>query len=161
VKITLTNQTRRRIAHRWLARRLRALLGFLKMRRGQRALPVVDDQTMRALHKRTMNDAASTDVITFDMRDENTSDPIDLDTVVCRDVAVERAKEYGHALEAELLLYAVHSLLHVRGYDDRTAAGAARMHRREDALLIRLGVGAIYKPRDIGRMPMLRRKRRL
>ncbi|MCL2639742.1 MAG: rRNA maturation RNase YbeY [Phycisphaerales bacterium] len=146
VKLTLINQTRQRIAHRWLLEKLRRLLELLKIARGQWAITVVDDKVMRALHKRTMNDPAATDVITFDMRDAHPlKNHIDLDTILCRDVAAENAKEYGHSVHEELLLYAVHSLLHVRGYDDRTAAESLRMHRREDALLIRLGVGAIYK----------------
>jgi len=149
VKLTLINQTGRRIKHRWLVGHLRTLLKLLKITRGQWAITVINDKAMRALHKRMMNDPTPTDVITFDMRDDvSIKNHIDLDTVVCRDVAAENAKEYGHSVNDELLLYAVHSLLHVRGYDDRTAAESARMHRREDALLIRLGVGAIYKGKN-------------
>jgi hypothetical protein len=44
----------------------------------------------------------------------------------------------------ELLLYAVHGMLHLCGYDDRTDRDFAAMHRREDHILSRLGVGAIF-----------------
>jgi hypothetical protein len=50
-----------------------------------------------------------------------------------------------HSLRNELLLYAIHSLLHVQGYDDVKAQDAAEMHRREDEILLRLGVGAVYE----------------
>jgi len=159
VKLTLTNQTRRRIAHRWLLERLRELLKLLRITRGQWSITIVDDKTMRALHKRVMNAPTPTDVLTFDMRDKienrksKIENSIDLDTILCRDVAIENARDHGHSFNHELLLYAVHSLLHVRGYDDRTPADAVRMHRREDALLIRLGVGPIYKPRSNRKNP--------
>ncbi len=45
-----------------------------------------------------------------------------------------------------MLLYAVHGLLHLCGYDDRTPAGFRRMHRKEDDLLARLGVGPVFGP---------------
>ncbi|MCL2646379.1 MAG: rRNA maturation RNase YbeY [Phycisphaerales bacterium] len=151
VRLMITNRTRAAIRTRWLARQLRQLLALQKVTGGSWSITVVADKTMRALHKRTMNDSTSTDVLTFDMQDNSKNkNQINLDTILCRDVAAANAREYHHSLDHELLLYALHSLLHVQGYDDRTSADSARMHRREDALLIRLGVGPIYKPRGIG-----------
>jgi probable rRNA maturation factor len=68
-----------------------------------------------------------------------------LDTVICLDEARRRAGELGHTVHKELLLYCVHSLLHVQGYDDVTAAGARRMHAREDEILVALGIGPVYR----------------
>ncbi len=105
---------------------------------------------MITLHDRTMRIPTTTDVLTFDLRDAAASDvegcAVELDTVLCRDEAIRRATDHRHGPLQELLLYAIHSLLHVQGYDDRRKADAARMHRREDALLIALGVGAVYAP---------------
>jgi len=178
MKLTLINETGRRIKHRWLLGHLRELLKLLRITRGQWAVTVIAAKEMAQLHARTMNDPTPTDVLTFDMRDTKVSSfkfrvskrletrnskfetQIDLDTILCRDVAVENAKEHGHSFNHELLLYALHSLLHVQGYDDRTPAESVRMHRREDALLIRLGIGPIYKPRSIGKKPMPRSNRK-
>jgi probable rRNA maturation factor len=91
-----------------------------------------------------MNLGDTTDVLTFDLSDGSGAGDLELDTVLCADEAARRAKELAHPLKVELLLYAVHSLLHVRGYDDIRPADAARMHRREDEILLRLGVGAVY-----------------
>ena len=47
-------------------------------------------------------------------------------------------------LNPELLLYAAHGVLHLCGLDDRTAAGFREMHRKEDEILTRLGVGPVF-----------------
>jgi len=138
-----------------LARELRRALAQLRVARGRWAVKVVRDGEMAELHERTMGIAGTTDVLTFDMRDERAKKQgarskkqelgaIDLDTVVCVDEARRRAGEMGHTVREELLLYCVHSLLHVQGYDDVTAAGARRMHAREDEILEAVGVGAVY-----------------
>ena len=44
----------------------------------------------------------------------------------------------------ELLLYALHGILHLCGYDDRTPADYRRMHRLEDRILTQLGIGPIF-----------------
>ena len=78
---------------------------------------------------------------------------MDVETVVCVDEARRRAGEMGHTVREELLLYCVHSLLHVQGYDDVTAAGARRMHAREDEILEAVGVGRVFlKTKDERRM---------
>ena len=39
------------------------------------------------------------------------------DIVICKDVAKRQAKEYGHSLKREVCFLALHSLLHLLGYD--------------------------------------------
>jgi probable rRNA maturation factor len=55
------------------------------------------------------------------------------DIVVCLDEAARQAKKRNHPIRLEVLLYALHGMLHLLGYDDVSARQAARMHRREDA----------------------------
>jgi len=145
---------------------LRAVLRVLKIRTGAWTISVVRDGEMAALHKRTMGLDSTTDVLTFDLREDDGGGKtqnakrktqngkrraegggiLDLDTVICIDEARRRAGELGHSIRHEVLLYAIHSLLHVQGYDDLTAAEAARMHAKEDELLTKIGVGAVYGP---------------
>jgi probable rRNA maturation factor len=152
---------------RWLKRLLLQTLKLLRIRIAEWSITIVDDRTMITLHARTMNLPTTTDVLTFDLRDPPSQSPpsamaranvrakrihpldqegvdVELDTVVCRDEAARRAKEFTHPLREELLLYAIHSLLHVQGYNDVKKSDAATMHRREDTLLIALGVGPVY-----------------
>jgi len=142
--ITITNQTRRKINLRQLKTHLTAALKLQSIPAGSWSITLVNDRTMADLHARTMNLPTTTDVLTFDLRDESEKSPLDLDTVICADEAHRQATARNHPLDHEILLYAIHSLLHVCNYNDDTSAHSARMHRREDVLLTQLGVGPVY-----------------
>ena len=139
-----------RIASR-LEAQLKKLLSMLHIADAQWSIAIVGDQQMKALHKQTMNLSSTTDVLTFDMREkrkrpmkDREGDRVELDSVLCWDEAQRRAVELGHDISHELLLYALHSLLHVQGYEDCTPARYRRMHGREDELLSAIGVGRVF-----------------
>ena len=111
---------------------------------------------MKRLHAASLDDPTTTDVLTFDLRDDapkkdHEGTPVELDTVVCIDEARRRATEFGHPIRNELLLYCLHSLLHVQGYNDTTRAESDRMHVREDELLHAIGIGPVYKTQNAKR----------
>jgi len=128
--------------------KLRSAARMLGVTGGEWSISLVDDHTMGQLHARTMNIPTTTDVLTFDLGDGvagcETRQHIELDTVICIDEACRRAAEFDHAVDREILLYAVHSLLHVVGYDDTTPAKFRAMHAREDEILTALGVGPVF-----------------
>ena len=141
---------------RVLKKQLEQVVTWLKYTHGNWSISLMKDAAMRRLHQQVMDDPRTTDVLTFDLRDAGlrktrSGKELDLDTVICVDEARRRADELDVALHDEVLLYAVHSLLHVSGYDDVTPTKAGRMHRREDELLVRLGVGVVYARSGQGR----------
>jgi probable rRNA maturation factor len=105
---------------------------------------IVNDARMIELHRQHVGNSSTTDVLTFDLR-EKPGQPVEADLVLCADEAARRADEHGHSIERELLLYALHGLLHCVGYDDHDDAGWRRMHAREDELLTAIGVGATFR----------------
>jgi len=113
---------------------------------------LIDDDHMRLMHTEYHDDPTTTDVLTFDLRDEpfdgapeaGLIPAIEGEVYVCADEAARQAGQRGHALRHELLLYALHGLLHLAGYDDHDDEDRARMHRREDELLNAIGVGPVY-----------------
>jgi len=107
------------------------------------SLVVVDDRAMADLHHQHLGLDSSTDVLTFDLRDAP-AEPIDGEIVICLDEARRQARARGHAARLEVLLYAIHGLLHLQGEDDHDDAGYQRMHAREDELLEALGIGAVF-----------------
>lgn len=63
------------------------------------------------------------------------------DMVISLERAREQAAEYGHSVERELSYLAVHSVLHLLGYDHvDEGEEKARMREREEAILSNLGI---------------------
>lgn len=63
------------------------------------------------------------------------------DMVISLERAREQAQEYGHPVERELSYLAVHSVLHLLGYDHvDEGEQKARMRQREEAILSDLGI---------------------
>ena len=106
---------------------------------------LVGDEAMDAAHRRYMNIAGTTDVMSFPAHDESDAQaPVEADLIVCIDVAAREAAARGHPCDREILLYAVHGALHACGFRDDTAEAAAQMHIEEDRILGRGGVGVVY-----------------
>jgi probable rRNA maturation factor len=128
---------------RWLVKQLKVLAALAGIDAGELRLRIVEDETMADAHLRYTNIAGTTDVLTFDLRD-SLDDPIDADIMICVDEAARQAKVRGHDERMELLLYSLHGMLHLIGYDDHTKRGYAAMHKREDELLTATGLGAVF-----------------
>jgi rRNA maturation RNase YbeY len=111
---------------------------------GEVRLRIVDDPAMSAAHKHFSGVPGTTDVLTFDER-ESADGPMDADILLCVDEARRQSDARGLSVERELLLYAIHALLHCAGHDDQDAGPAEAMHRREDEILTALGVGPTYR----------------
>lgn len=107
---------------------------------------IVADPEMADAHKQFSRIEGPTDILTFDMSEGASaqSRQLDCDLLICLDEAARQAGPRGHAVERELLLYAVHGVLHCLGEDDHTDAGYAKMHAAEDQLLERIGVGSTF-----------------
>ena len=131
------------IDHARLALAERAAGGEIRVR-------VVGDAEMTRHHAETLDDPTTTDVLTFDLRDEpgDPSEPLDTDLIVCIDEAERRAADLNHAADHELLLYIIHGGLHCLGFDDKDPQAAARMHAEEDRLLTAIGIGPVYATVD-------------
>jgi probable rRNA maturation factor len=113
-------------------------MGFVarseKVRLADVDVAVVDRRQIAALNRRYRRRAGRTDVLSFDLSDPGQAG-ISAQIVVCGDVAAQRAAARGGSKQRELMLYVLHGLLHLVGYEDDTVHGAARMHARQDELL--------------------------
>lgn len=110
--------------------------------RGEVRVRIVNDAEMSNAHERWGGVVGTTDVLTFDLADE--PGLLDADILICADEARRQSETRGTGLRRELLLYAVHGVLHCLGHDDHDEHDAARMHAREDEILDAIGVGAVY-----------------
>lgn len=86
---------------------------------------IIDDEKIADVHMRFMDIPGATDVITFDHGEVH----ISIET------AQKQALEYGNDYERELVLYIVHGLLHLAGYEDASDEDAARMDLLQQSIL--------------------------
>ena len=127
----------------WLAASLGSLLPHLGVPVARAAVEVVRDDRMRSLHARHMGLDSTTDVLTF--AQNAPGEPVDADIAVCLDEAMRRGAGAAHGPRGELLLYALHALLHACGHDDRDDASFRRMHAEEDRILEAAGFGRLFE----------------
>ncbi len=128
-----------------LRKAVRAALHRHVVPRARITVALVDDGVMAKLNRQFRGEAGTTDVLSFDLHDSaHGNGAIDGEIVLSIDRAIGEAKRRGHALKAELALYAVHGTLHLLGYDDRRKSDATRMHAMEDEILSSIGLGQVF-----------------
>jgi len=118
------------------ARAVRRLLRSALSAEGRDAelsIALVEDAEMALLNRRFLGREGPTDVLAFPYESDGTK--VSGELVVNAQAAVREAAGRSHGAEAELMLYLVHGLLHLLGYDDAAPEQAEKMHRRERELL--------------------------
>lgn len=116
---------------------------------------ITDDEGIHQINLEQRKIDRPTDVLSFPMFnytpgnppvDDSDADPATGltplgDMVISLERAREQAAEYGHSVERELSYLAVHSVLHLLGYDHMDEGEEkARMRAREEAILSNLGI---------------------
>jgi len=122
--------------------------------RSAKSLSIVltDNRHIRDLNREYANHDHHTDVISFPLEDldwpgGHSNGGLNAEVIASAELAFQQARARNIDPQAELLLYLVHGLLHLMGYDDRTEDEARRMHEREDALLEQFGFANVYAAR--------------
>lgn len=131
----------------WLARLLSPAA------RGEVALAIVGDATVRRLNRTYRGIDRVTDVLSFPSGEPAGPGPGDGpflgDVVIARGVAARQARAAGHSTAVELRVLALHGLLHLLGYDhERDRGEMAHLERR---LRRRGGLRASLIEREHGR----------
>jgi probable rRNA maturation factor len=89
------------------------------------SITLVSDRRMSALHRQFLGQSGPTDVLTFQHGE----------IVVSVETAARNARRFGNPLARELLLYVVHGLLHLQGFDDTDALSAKKMSSVQNRIL--------------------------
>ena len=114
----------------------KAVLAGEGVTKGKVTCAFMTDPAIHVLNKRFLNHDEPTDVITFPYSEK----PLQGDLAISVDTAATVAKERGHAVGDELLLYVIHGILHLCGYDDQTEKDRQAMRERESHYLGELSV---------------------
>lgn len=136
-------------------RALRAAIGYVLRREGcpvgtEVSVALVSDAVIRRLNRRYLRRDRPTDVLAFPLAPlgPNPRKPHGSDrggnrhlgeVIISTDRARAQARSAGHPMRAELALLAVHGVLHLLGYDDRSRRAAAVMARRQRRLVSEAG----------------------
>jgi probable rRNA maturation factor len=142
VRVEINSRQR---AVRLPAREVRRVLELalrLEGRDGELSVALVGDEEMTALNGRFLGMARVTDVLAFPYSAESgasdcsaAGDVLAGEIVVNAELAAREAAGRSHGPQDELLLYLVHGLLHLLGYDDHKAVDRRRMRQREAEVL--------------------------
>ena len=117
------------------------------------SLAIVDDATIHQVNREHLQHDYPTDVISFRLddsdSDENFSFPgetpdFEGEIVISAETATRRAGEFDWSPADEVVLYLVHGLLHLAGYDDRTPDDRRRMQEAEISNLSRWNLTPRY-----------------
>ena len=89
---------------------------------------------IRKLNKRYFRKNKPTDVISFYLQDEFSPSFLG-EIVISVEEALVNCKRYGLSLHDELILYAVHGLLHLLGYKDYSKKDKQAMEAKQNEVL--------------------------
>lgn len=120
-----------------LRRWARAALGS----RAEITVRVVDGREGRALNHRYRRKDYATNVLSFAYESGRETRG---DVVLCAPVVAREARKQQKTIDAHYAHLTVHGVLHLRGYDHDTNAGARVMENRERRVLLGLGFADPY-----------------
>ena len=110
-----------------------------------------DDEGIRVLNRDYRDKDAPTDVLSFPLFEEGEDRGFDRDPltgavllgdiVISAERAERQAAEFGHSVQRELAFLAIHSTLHLLGYDhERSEEEEKDMFERQEKILIAAGI---------------------
>jgi len=132
-QVTVMNRQRRLLPldGDWLRRALTRVAAEEHLGRSAVNVVLVSDRQIRRLNRDFHGRAEVTDVLTFDYGPDGEEEDVEAEVVVSAERALAEGFSRGLPPDGELLLYCIHGLLHLAGYEDATRAGRQRMWRRQ------------------------------
>ncbi len=106
----------------------------------------VTDRKIKALNKQFLHRAYMTDVLAFDLSDSNAPflkkvgqskkvRKVKGDVIISTTTAFRNSEIYHTLPEDEIILYIIHGILHLLGYDDHSLKDIKRMRKKEQLIM--------------------------
>ncbi len=152
-KIKIKNLNRRfKLNERYLGKIIRQILSRLDARPLDLEVVFLDNRKIRSLNRKYRNRDRATDVLSFGIGTrEFGSAALLAEICVSIDKAYVNSKAFGTEFEKELILYVIHGILHLAGYNDRKAKDKARMEKKQEEILTflcrKLDLSRVLMPR--------------
>ena len=107
-----------------------------RIKAAQLSIVFVSDSRIRFLNKKYLNEDHATDVLSFPTKTFGGDNfEVSGEIVISTDTAFKNAKIYRVTPSREILLYVVHGILHLLGYDDHRTSDIQKMRRKEQTLM--------------------------
>src|SRR5574341_600371 len=90
----------------------------------------IDNKTIKQINKTFLGHNYATDVLSFTYNESSFKNSIKGEIIVSVETASKLSQRHGYGIEGEIVLYVVHGLLHLLGYDDKRKKDAKKMHQR-------------------------------
>ncbi|MDR1271231.1 MAG: rRNA maturation RNase YbeY [Planctomycetaceae bacterium] len=116
------------------------ILDDFTIQNGKLGVILVDNDTIQQYNRDFLQHDYPTDVISFPIVDRRREGYLEAEILVCTQIALDRAGEFGWLPEDELLLYIVHGILHLVGFGDTTPEIRTVMQQKEREYLAQLGI---------------------
>ena len=159
-------QTCMTVDERWVNEAVRHTLTDERVSAARISVALVDNQTIHGLNRRYLGHDTATDVLSFllectrpeteqtgetvpqqilerpdgsqaESKRRGAGKRIEGEVIVSTEMAAQSAEHFRWIPERELLLYLVHGVLHLCGYDDRSPVEQSLMRQREREILQR------------------------
>ncbi len=138
MKIRIINQQKiKRVSLKRLRKYLKKVSGLLNISSKRISILLCDNKLIKKLNKKYLKRNSSTDVIAFPLSDRLESDYLG-EVVVSTEKAAQVALKLGLRWQDELVLYVVHGILHLLGYDDRTKKKRKILEKKQKDIMGRL-----------------------
>ena len=138
--VAVSNRQRRlKVNTRWLAGIARRALDFVHDADSQLGIALVDDATIAKLNAQYHATSGPTDVLSFDYGEGQG------ELIISVECAVRHARRFHTPPARELMLYVVHGILHLHGYNDQALNDRRRMRTAERRLMSRLSKHCKFK----------------
>lgn len=135
VTIEIQNQQKRLVlSPPALTQKIQIILKSEGIQQGHLVVVFGTDRFVQGLNRRFLAEDGPTDVLAFDMSEGNPRRRrkiIDGEIAISVTTAFRQAKVYHATPAEEVLLYVIHGILHLLGYDDQTAAASKIMRAKE------------------------------
>lgn len=114
---------------------------------GEITVCFVKDRKIKELNLRYLGENNPTDVIAFDIGEKNKESKQNIsrgiflaDIVISTDRVVANARIFNTTASYELCLYVIHGMLHLLGYNEKTARGRKVMDSKASRIMSALSI---------------------
>ena len=149
IRLKIANLNKRfRLNEDFVKALVRDVVRHVAMRGGELSIVFLGRKGIQGLNRKFRREDSSTDVISFHMDDREVLPKMSFgDVFISLDAAKENARIFNSSFERELVLYIIHGILHLSGYDDERPRDRARMRKKENEILAH-----ICKARDLSKV---------